>query len=214
MNKIYFIFIMLATLVYSDVNLTKINNNLLGIYKVTKHNCLKNLNGNSVCQDVTLYEFKNKVDDNKSNQMLLINWKSDYIDKFKLYYNAIYFNIDNFNTTIYPFTIIQNDGTKDNYIETIQFLDKNHGIKKAGFKKGLIEEVYFERISKNEVEKYKRLFPLSNKPIHKKGHITESYFERLSKHNQIFTYSPKDLTKKELEEIYGLKDINNSISQK
>lgn len=217
MNKIYFVLMIMSTLIYSDVNNKKSNvNAILGIYKVTKHNCLKNLNGDSICQDVSLYEFKNNVDKNKSNEMLLIGWKRDYVDTFKLYYNATSFEIDDKSRMIYPFTLVLSDGKKDNYIETIYFLDKNHGIKKAGFKKGLIEEVYFERIYENEIKKYKRLFPLANKPVNKKGHISESYFERISKsalseNKKIFKYESKDLSAKELRKLYELKDANDSI---
>jgi len=66
------------------------------------------------------------------------------------------------------------------------------------------------------IKKYKRLFPLANKPVNKKGHISESYFERISKsalseNKKIFKYESKDLSAKELRKLYELKDANDSI---
>ena len=213
--------ITLITVIYADVDAsiakmytgdftTSVNKNF-AIFKVTKYKCLKHLNANYYVygKAPTLYELQLRTDDNKSKKMLLIKRVSTDDDKYKLYYRATYFKSDNLDKKKYPFTLVMRDGGKGKYIETIQFLDKIHAIKRAGYANGLVEEVYLERIGADEVKKYQRFFPSSTKPSKHKGAITEWYFNHISQNRKstskkIFTYSPKKLSKKELHKLYGL----------
>jgi len=201
----------------AETNTSNINNTLLGVYKITKQKCLNHINGKSICQDISLYEFNNEVYDEseyKNNKVSFIQWRSDSINPLKVYFNGSI--IQTPKKLRYPFTIVIGNN-KTSYIETIQFLDKTFGIHRSGYKDGLIKEVYFERISQTELDKYYRNFPNLNKknitPTYKKSHISRVYFERimkneLKKKKQTFTYDFKDL--ENVNKLYGLKDIHSS----
>lgn len=207
MKYLYVIIFVFSVLVYGE----KLNSN---IYKITNHHCLKHIKSReNVCPKIELYEFKKE---NNASRTIFIKWKNDGYNHSNLYYNANLVSMP--KKREYPYTLILNDGSHNSYIETIQFLDKNHGIYRGGYMNGLVEEVYFETISEIELGKYKRNYPnpiKKNLQSMKKSHISKKYFKKImkdyvnkdSKEFPYFSIKNNNLKKK----IYGLDDYIHRV---